>query len=102
MYSNEVAKKLLTGMDVKLVSADSRLSVSGVTLAAAKSSDKTTNADIVLYNGRITKTPESPAMYAVYFSSTEKDMPENWYNARLIDDFYIRLENGTKSISVIE
>lgn len=101
VYSGSVVRTLLGELNVQTVPEGSRLSVSGVTLAAAKPSDKETSADIVLYNGRLTKEPESSARYAVYFSSAEKEMPENWHNARRDRDFYIRLENGTKNISVI-
>lgn len=102
VWSNSVVQTLLGGINVQTVPNGSRLSVSGVTLAAAKFSDKETSADIVLYNGRLAKEPESPARYAVYFSSGEKEMPENWHNARRDRDFYIRLENGAKNISVIQ
>lgn len=102
VYSNSVVQTLLGEMNVQTVPEGSRLSVSGVTLAAAKFSDKETSADIVLYNGRLAKKPESPARYAVYFLSGEREMPENWHNARRDRDFYIRLENGTKNISVIQ
>ncbi|MCM1165549.1 MAG: ComEC/Rec2 family competence protein [Lachnospiraceae bacterium] len=102
VYSNSLVKTLLGGSDVQVVPESSRLSVSGVTFAAAKPSDKETSADIVLYNGRLTKSPESPARYAVYFSSSEKALPENWHNARRNGDFYIKLENGAKNISVVQ
>ncbi len=102
VWSNSVVQTLIGGINVQTVPNGSRLSVSGVTLAAAKFSDKETSADIVLYNGRLAKEPESPARYAVYFSSGEKEMPENWHNARRDRDFYIRLENGAKNISVIQ
>lgn len=102
VYSNELARGLLKDMNVQTVPGGSRLSVSGITIAAAKSSDKETTADIVLYNGRITKTPESSAAYAVYFSGTEKEMPENWHNARREKDFYIKLKSGVKQVKVID
>lgn len=101
VYSNDVVKTLLDDMDVRTVPEGARLSASGVTLAATVPSDKETAADIVLYKGRLSKEPESPARYAVYFSSTEKEMPENWHNARRDRDLCIPLEKGRKRISVI-
>ncbi len=101
VYSNEFVKGMLTELNVTIVPENARLSISGITLAAAKQSDKETTADIVLYNGRFTKPRESPARYAVYFSSSARDMPENWHNARRDKDFYIRLKKGVKIISII-
>lgn len=102
VYSNDMVKELLTEMNVITVPEGARLSVSGITFASAKPSDKDVSADIVLYNGRFTKTAESTARYAVYFSSSEKELPENWHNARRDKEFYIRPENGTKNISVMK
>lgn len=102
VYSNELVRGLLEDLNVRTAPDGSRLSVSGITIASAKPSDKETTADIVLYNGRITKTPESAAVYAVYFSSTEKEMPENWHNARREKDFYIKLKGGVKQVKVID
>lgn len=102
VYSNDTARELLKELNVRTVPKGSRLSVSGITFASAKPSDSKTTADIVLYSGRITKTPQSPAEYAVYFSSTEKDLPGNWHNARLKKDFYIKLTPGVKRIAVID
>ena len=102
VYSNEIAKGVLTEMNVTVVPEGARLSVSGITFDSAKPSDKDVFADIVLYNGRFTKTAESAARYAVYFSSGEKELPENWHNARRDKEFYIRLEKGAKNISVVK
>lgn len=102
VYSNEIAKGVLTDMNVAVVPEGARLSVSGITFDSAKPSDKDVFADIVLYNGRFTKTAESAAKYAVYFSSGEKELPENWHNARRDKEFYIRLEKGAKNISVVK
>lgn len=102
VYSNEIAKGVLTDMNVTVVPEGARLSVSGITFDSAKPSDKDVFADIVLYNGRFTKTAESAAKYAVYFSSGEKELPENWHNARRDKEFYIRLEKGAKNISVVK
>lgn len=104
VYSNEIAKELLRGADIaqfELVPGG-RLSVSGVTIAAAEVSDSETNADIVVYSGRITGVPESPANLAVYFSSTEKELPENGVNASRSRDFRIRLDKGGKTVLVID
>lgn len=102
VYSNTLVHDLLGEMNVYAVADGAKLSISGVTLAAAKPSDKETAADIVMYSGRLSKETESPARYAIYFSGTAKDMPENWYNARLDRDFRIPLEKGTKFVSVIQ
>lgn len=102
VYSNEIAKGVLTEMNVAVVPEGARLSVSGITFDSAKPSDKDVFADIVLYNGRFTKTADSAARYAVYFSSGEKELPENWHNVRRDKEFYIRLEKGAKNISVVK
>ncbi|MCM1168098.1 MAG: ComEC/Rec2 family competence protein [Ruminococcus sp.] len=102
VYSGGLVKGMLTELNVITVPEDARLSVSGITFAAAKPSDKDTAADIVLYNGRFAKTAESQARYAVYFSSAERELPENWHNARRDKEFYVRLEHGTKNVSIIK
>lgn len=102
VYSNELAEGLLSELNVTTVPQGVRLSVSGIVFDSAKPSDKDVSADIVLYNGRFTKTPQSSAEYAVYFSSAEKEFPENWHNARRDKEFYIKLEKGTKNISVVK
>lgn len=102
VYSNGIVRTLLGGMNVEVVPEKSRLSVSGITLAAAKFSDKDITADIVMYNGRFPKTAESSAGYAVYFSAAEKDMPSNWYNARRDRDLCIKLERGAEGFSIIQ
>lgn len=102
VYSNELAKGLLDEMNVTVVPEGARLSVSGIIFDSAKPLDKDVYADVVLYNGRFTKTAESSARYAVYFSSAEKELPENWHNARRDKEFYIRLEKGAKTISVVK
>lgn len=100
VFSNSVVRDLLTETDVRIVPEDAVLSVSGVTFAASSSDGEA--ADIVLYNGRLPAEPESGARYAIYFSSAEKDMPENWHNARRDRDFCIPLENGEKKITIIQ
>lgn len=102
VYSNDIARNLLGEMNVKTVPENSRLSVSGITVAAAGFSDKEVAADIVLYNGRTSKAPESSAKYAVYFSETEKDMPKNWHNARRDRELCIKLKSGAEDYSIIQ
>lgn len=102
VYSNDTVKGLLTEMNVTTVPEESGLSVSGITFAAAKPSNKDISADVILYNGRFGKNTESSARYAVYFTSSARELPENWHNARRDKEFYIRLEKGTKNISVVK
>ncbi len=101
IYSNDIARTLLDEMNVTTVPENSHLSVSGITVAAANFSDKEVTADIALYNGRTSKSPESSAKYAVYFSEAEKDMPKNWYNARRDRELCIKLESGADDFSII-
>lgn len=102
IYSNGTVRTLLDGMNVEVVPEKSRLSVSGITLGAAKFSDKDITADIVMYRGRFPKSAESSAEYAVYFSAAEKDMPDNWYNARRDRDLCIKLDRVAEGFSIIQ
>lgn len=79
--STPVAAAVLSDKQVEIISKDSVLNVSGVTIAAAHYSESNINADIAVCYGSFRSVPESEARLAVYFSGFERELPENGVNA---------------------
>lgn len=100
VYSNAIAKELLQDLNVEPVPEKSIMSVSGVTIATASVSESEIDADIAVYHGRITSVPQSSAKTAVYFSSSEKQLPANGHNAQRDRDFTVQLSKGDKIITI--
>lgn len=102
VYSNEIAKELLKELDVTIVPENCVMSVSGVTIAAASVSERDVNADIAVYNGRVSDSFQSSAKIAVYFSNQDRELPENAHNARREEDFTVKLPEGGLIVSIEE
>lgn len=89
--STPTAAAVLSDIPVRIVTAeDGILNAEGITIAAASLDDMDINADIAVYHGSFNKAPESSAQLAVFFSSFERELPENGVNA-LREDIVIRL-----------
>lgn len=99
VFTNAFAKEYLPEENVQAVSGK-RLSVSGITFAGAKVNDSDTAANIVLYNGSSSEIPENKAGRAVYFFSSEKELPENGVNARQDRDYCLQLDMPEMIIEV--
>lgn len=92
--STPTAAAVLSERNIELITdKDSVLNVGGITIAAVSLDETDINADIAVYHGSFSKTPESTARLAVFFSSFERELPENGVNAlreeivvKIIDD----------------
>lgn len=89
VYSNELARALLPALDTDDAPEDRTFRAGGVTIASANA--PLPEADILLYGGSADRLSESPARYAVYFSKTERELPDNFHNARTERDFCVKL-----------
>lgn len=89
VYSNGLARALLPALDTEDAPADKTFRAGGVTIASANA--PLPEADILLYGGSADRLSESPARYAIYFSKAERELPDNFHNARVNRDFCIRL-----------
>ena len=89
VQSNGLAKGLLPELNV-VTEHSEVFSADGVTIAAATVSDAP-KADILLYGGSMKDITESPAKAAVYFSKTEYELPDNFYNARSDSELCVKL-----------
>lgn len=87
--SNELAAALLPELSVRTDISSGVVTTNGVTIGSANSSETPPDADILLYSGRMDKVIESPARVAVYFTKEERDLPENFHNARVDPEFYV-------------
>lgn len=94
VYSNDLARGLLVGMNTEPSPSGGVFSAGGVTIASANASGEPPQADILLYGGNAAKFTESPARVAVYFSKDEYELPGNFYNARVYGEFCVKLEGG--------
>lgn len=91
IYSTPAAAAVLSERNVNIADPeDGILNIEGITVAAASVGDVDINADIVVYHGSFSKAPESPARLAVFFSSFERELPENGVNA-LREEIVIKL-----------
>ena len=99
IYTNAFAAGYLNNPNTKIAESG-RLDISGITLASAEIGDTETAANVVLYHGRASTVPENKADAAIYFFATEKELPENGFNARLNRDFRIKLNMPQIEISI--
>lgn len=91
IHSDELAAALLPELPVQTDISSEAVTIGGVTIASASFSEPSPSADILLYSGRPEQIVESPARVAVYFTKDERDLPENFYNARVDSEFCVRL-----------
>lgn len=89
--SNELAAALLTGLSVRTDLTSGIFTTNGITIGSATASETAPNADILLYGGRMDKVTESPARVAVYFTKSERELPENFHNARVDRELRVKL-----------
>lgn len=89
VYSNGLARSLLPALDTEDAPADGMFRAGGVTIASA--SEPLPEADILLYGGSADRLSKSPARYAVYFSKTKRELPDNFHNARVDRGFRVKL-----------
>ena len=97
---NVVLSESISGISAQIVDKDARFSVNGVTIASAKVSDSETDADIILYHGSVTSPPKTSARYAVYFTNTKHELPENAINIYRSRDYRFILKAGRPDISI--
>lgn len=91
IYSTPTAAAVLAERNVSIAAAgDGVLNIEGITITAADLGATDIDADIVVYHGSFKTAPESPARLAVFFSSFERELPENGVNA-LREEIVIKL-----------
>lgn len=90
VVSNELAEGLMPSLNVT-PPTDNVFRTNGITIAAANSASPAPKADILLCTGRPDNVTGSFAQAAVYFSKTEYELPENFFNARLDEEFRVKL-----------
>lgn len=98
IYSTSTVAAVLSERKVETISEDSVLDIGGVTIAAAKYSESEVSADIAVYYGSFRSVPKSSARMAVYFSSFERELPENGVNA-LRDEIVIKINKGQWTVA---
>lgn len=91
IHSNELAAALLPELSVGTDISGETVTIDGVTIGSASSSEPPPHADILLYSGRPDKVLDSTARVAVYFTKEERDLPENFHNARVNKEFCVLL-----------
>lgn len=89
IHSNELAAGLLPELPVS-VDVSGVVEINGVTIGSASAAEAPSGVDILLYSGRVDKIAESPARVAVYFTREEKELPENFHNPRVDEEFCVR------------
>lgn len=89
IHSNELAAGLLPELSVE-PDASAVAEINGVTIGSASAADAPSGADILLYSGRVDKIVESPARVAVYFTRDEKELPANFHNPRVDEEFCVK------------
>ncbi len=99
VYTNDLAAKLVGVPDARPAPKNCTLTASGITIAGAAVSESDVSADIVVYTGRSSKAPESSAGAAVYFFSSDEELPPNAYNARY-EEIFVKLPEGGLEIAV--
>ena len=91
IYSTPTAAAVLSERTVMIANAeDGVFEAAGITIAAASLDETEIDADIAVYHGSFRKAPESSARLAVFFSSFERELPENGVNA-LREEIVIKL-----------
>lgn len=83
------------------VSDNIYISLAGISIASANVSD---SADIVLFTGNLSEKTTSSSKTAVYFSSREKTLPQNFINAKRTENFSIDFVNdyGKKTTVILK
>lgn len=88
IHSNGLAAGLLPEFSVDL-DTSRVVEINGVTIGSATADEAPSGVDILLYSGRVDKVAESPARVAVYFTREEKELPENFHNPRVDEEFCV-------------
>ncbi len=89
--SNELAYGLLPALNVTTSPSDKIFRTEGISIAAATAASYAPTTDVLLYTGQMNKATDSPAQTAIYFSKKEYALPENFVNARLDEEFRVKL-----------
>ncbi|MDE6731632.1 MAG: ComEC/Rec2 family competence protein [Oscillospiraceae bacterium] len=89
IHSNEIAAGLLPERPVDLETSRV-VEINGITIGSASAADVPSGVDILLYSGRVDKITESPARVAVYFTREEKELPGNFHNPRVDEEFCVK------------
>ena len=99
IFTSEIAAKLLDG--AKIVDENAVFTLNGKTFSSAKTSDKFTSGDFVLYHGTA-KMTEISAKTGIIFANSERVFPENVVNVRLNREFCVTFDENKIYVKIAE